>query len=523
MKVISFHESDRQDHWLEEIKRSNWQSGAFLYDLLSQGTFFDTVGESSKVLLLIDGDELISYCTYAQKDDIQPTELMPWMGFVYTFPVHRGHRYVGLLFDEIERLAQEEHVSQVYISTNHEGLYEKYGCEFVTTMNDMNGNPSRVYIKKIEPERNIELAQEEPHEESQEGPEYKSIILPPIPIIENENVEQLKNESNCDEVQKTKDTLPKSKLKKALRYLTSKKKRAVLRRAFHIWQITPPKLAPISESTHKCASCGTEFQGNYCPRCGQPSGVGRFSFKKAIQQFLNVWGMGNRSMFRSIRDLILRPGYMIRDYLSGMQSAYFPPFKMFFIFVAISLLVQHGLNFGVEEKRELQSAPKTELMQQQNKQQQQKTNTIEENGEKTESDQTPLKIVGVKFTNMMNTLNEKNPAIFSLIALMLFFWPLFFFLRKTPKIPDLRFSEFIVALVYTSNSYSIFSIIGDLLNFDLIKFIAVIMIFVTIHQFSGYKKGRILGYMILTCIISVIVLIIITFVGMVIGLFFVSK
>lgn len=149
MKVISFFESNYQEHWLEEIKRSDWGAGAFLYELLSTGRFFEAVGEGSKVLLLTDGDALISYCTYAKKDDIQPTELTPWMGFVYTFPEHRGHRYVGLLFEEIERLAREDQVSEVYISTNHIGLYEKYGCEYLTTMNDMDGEPSRVYVKRM--------------------------------------------------------------------------------------------------------------------------------------------------------------------------------------------------------------------------------------------------------------------------------------------------------------------------------------------------------------------------------------
>jgi len=150
MNVIDFHKSDRQEHWLEEIKRSNWGAGGFLHALLSEGTFFEAVGEHSKVLLLADGDELISFCTYAEKDDIQPTELTPWVGFVYTFPEHRGHRYAGLLFDEVERIAKEEQVSQVYISTNHIGLYEKYGCEYKTQMNDMDGEPSRVYVKKID-------------------------------------------------------------------------------------------------------------------------------------------------------------------------------------------------------------------------------------------------------------------------------------------------------------------------------------------------------------------------------------
>ena len=150
MEVINFFDSVRQDHWLEEIKRCDWGAGMFLHRLISSGTFFEAVGEGSKVLLLTDGNELISFCTYAQKDDIQPTELTPWMGFVYTFPEHRGHRYVGLLFEEIGRIAKEKHTFEVYISTNHIGLYEKYGCDYRTQTNDINGELSRIYVKKIE-------------------------------------------------------------------------------------------------------------------------------------------------------------------------------------------------------------------------------------------------------------------------------------------------------------------------------------------------------------------------------------
>ena len=149
MNIISFYDSKRQVHWLDELKRCDWGAGRFLHQLLSEGSFFETVGEHSRVLMLTDGDELLSFCTFAEKDDIQPTDLTPWIGFVYTFPEHRGRRLVGLLFEEIERLAREEQVPEVYISTNHIGLYEKYGCEYLMQMNDINGEPSRVYVKRF--------------------------------------------------------------------------------------------------------------------------------------------------------------------------------------------------------------------------------------------------------------------------------------------------------------------------------------------------------------------------------------
>ncbi len=149
MQVNNFFEIDDKEHWINEIERSDWRAGPFLSRLLRNGEFFDAVGEDSRVLLLTEGNELISYCTFAEKDDIQPTDLTPWVGFVYTFPEHRGHRYAGLLFDEVERLAKERQVTDVYLSTNHIGLYEKYGWEFFDMMVDMDGEPSRVYVKKI--------------------------------------------------------------------------------------------------------------------------------------------------------------------------------------------------------------------------------------------------------------------------------------------------------------------------------------------------------------------------------------
>lgn len=150
MKVIEFFSSDRQEHWLSEISKCDWKAGQFLYDLLKKGELQNIAGESVKLLLLTEGDELVSFCTYAEKDDIQPTDLKPWIGFVYTFPHRRGQHCVGKLFDEIEKIALTENVTKVYISTNHVGLYEKYGCTFYKMMNDIGGEPSRVYIKSFE-------------------------------------------------------------------------------------------------------------------------------------------------------------------------------------------------------------------------------------------------------------------------------------------------------------------------------------------------------------------------------------
>ena len=149
MEILEYFASERQAHWLEQIRKSDWDAGRFLYELLRDGRFRELTGAGSKVLLLTEGDELIAFCTYAEKDDIQPTELSPWVGFVYTFPTRRGQRLFGRLLSEAERLGREDGFDALYISTSHIGLYEKYGCEFYATMTDVEGGLSRVYRKRL--------------------------------------------------------------------------------------------------------------------------------------------------------------------------------------------------------------------------------------------------------------------------------------------------------------------------------------------------------------------------------------
>lgn len=296
---------------------------------------------------------------------------------------------------------------------------------------------------------------------------------------------------------------------------------------FRTWQQKPYEVKPLSNEQHTCATCGTQFTGNYCPRCGQSSIVGRFSFKKATLLFLDVWGLGNRGMFRSIRDLMFRPGYMIRDYLSGMQSAYFPPFKMFFLLAAFSLLIEHGLDLELYgDTKQTANQQKTEQVEKTAKEEKEaksETNEKETKNEKSAKEKPddlenkylkdkdgnykPLTKALINFVLMLSSLGNKNPALFSLMTLILLTVPLFFFFRSSPNIPDLRYSEFIVALTYTSNCYSIYSIAGNLLNSSLLGFIAVLMVFVSLRQLSGFSKSRLFWYIVLTFVISVAVLI----------------
>ena len=120
-----------------------------MYQLLSENSLKQKFGGTALIPMLVDEDRLVSFCTFAPLDDIQPTNLSPWIGFLYTFPNYRGHNYAGMLLDYAESIATIMEREYIYISTKHAGLYEKYGYEFYKIEKDIEGKNSRVYRKNL--------------------------------------------------------------------------------------------------------------------------------------------------------------------------------------------------------------------------------------------------------------------------------------------------------------------------------------------------------------------------------------
>lgn len=145
MEMKEFYSIADKEYWLEEIKKSDWSAGQYLYELLCENRLKELCGESTKVLLLTEGQNLISFCTLAEQDDIRDPEFGPWIGFVYTFPEYRGNRLVGKLLEWAYAIAKQDGAKHIYISTNATGLYEKYGYTFYQMMKDIGNEDSRVY------------------------------------------------------------------------------------------------------------------------------------------------------------------------------------------------------------------------------------------------------------------------------------------------------------------------------------------------------------------------------------------
>lgn len=286
---------------------------------------------------------------------------------------------------------------------------------------------------------------------------------------------------------------------------------------FREWQRRPHQVAPLSETFHDCATCGTHYQGNYCPRCGQSSAIGRYSAKKAFLLFLDVWGLGNRGMFRSLRDLLLRPGYMIRDYLQGMQMAYFPPFKMFFLLTALAILVLSGLNIQGENRIKSSRVSFEAGFDQGSTQGEQAENTAtkvldggteQKSEEELAQQQWKQKMeqrFALLFEKSVNWCN-RNQTLVSLFILLLISGPLYLVFRHCPAIPDIRFSEFFVAMVYITNMIISLSIVFSFLCIDgIVEILTYLLAIIPLKQLSGYSYRSTTIRAVTTTVISVAV------------------
>jgi hypothetical protein len=69
--------------------------------------------------------------------------------------------------------------------------------------------------------------------------------------------------------------------------------------------------------------------------------VGRITWRTLRQGFAMLWGMDSRSLPYTLWQLLLRPGYLIGDYISGRRQVSFPPIKMLAIVALFALIINN--------------------------------------------------------------------------------------------------------------------------------------------------------------------------------------
>ncbi len=101
-----------------------------------------------------------------------------------------------------------------------------------------------------------------------------------------------------------------------------------------------------------CKNCTHEFEGKFCPKCGQKAKTKRITIKQVFNDARQHFIHFDQGFLYTMRELLLRPGHSIREYIEGKRVKHIKPVKFMFWAAAISFLIFHfiGLDKDMMQK-----------------------------------------------------------------------------------------------------------------------------------------------------------------------------
>jgi len=160
----------RQDLWCalpvilnflrkEGTGRVSATDGGF-HDLLGPGRFLLMLDDNNATEITVNNEKgvcprLACFVSVTRNDEVDikmsgRETWTPWVGCVFTYPEYRGNRLSeNLIYLAEEYAVKEFNAEYTYISTDHIGLYEKFGYEFFTESDTVWGETTRVMRKKV--------------------------------------------------------------------------------------------------------------------------------------------------------------------------------------------------------------------------------------------------------------------------------------------------------------------------------------------------------------------------------------
>ena len=93
-----------------------------------------------------------------------------------------------------------------------------------------------------------------------------------------------------------------------------------------------------------CKNCQYSFKTNFCGNCGQKSNIPKIDFKYLIHDLPDSFFQINQGFLFTIKQLAVRPGKSIKDFLSGKRQIYYKPLAFFLVTSAIYLLLMYSLD-----------------------------------------------------------------------------------------------------------------------------------------------------------------------------------
>ena len=124
----------------------SWRAGKSLANLMDEGGFSDW---ERVIAALDDGEKICGFCTVVKKDCIPDLEYFPNIGYVFVDEAYRGNRISQKLLDYAMEYLKGVGFEKVYLVSDHENFYEKYGFVEIGKVMAPWGAEEKIYMHDV--------------------------------------------------------------------------------------------------------------------------------------------------------------------------------------------------------------------------------------------------------------------------------------------------------------------------------------------------------------------------------------
>lgn len=146
MNFLTIASSD--DMW-EKVKEfaqnCSWGAGKSLSENMRENTFTDW----ERVIIALHENEIAGYCTVAKKDCIPDVPYTPYIGYLFVAEKYRGQRLSQKLISYAISYLQTLGFHHVFLVSDHENLYEKYGFKVIDKKLALWGEMEKIYMQEL--------------------------------------------------------------------------------------------------------------------------------------------------------------------------------------------------------------------------------------------------------------------------------------------------------------------------------------------------------------------------------------
>jgi len=96
-----------------------------------------------------------------------------------------------------------------------------------------------------------------------------------------------------------------------------------------------------------CKNCGHRFEGKFCNNCGQTADTERIDFHFLKHEIPHSFFHINAGLLYTSKQMFIRPGHSIREYLEGKRIKHIQPLSFILILAGFYILLCHWFHLNL--------------------------------------------------------------------------------------------------------------------------------------------------------------------------------